>query len=211
ATPRDRRARNAAQGLPRRHLSPRLRAHHRVAKRVDRPQGQPEPGATRTRPGRLTTGTESAHRCAHFGGIVASWAAGVIPTLGGGTRALLGGVGLGQLDAADLLGWSDETSMAIAVELDQELAPGKMDADRAFAPAVRDGGRGGRHRARARRQRLASAPLPDADGQVVGAVDTDQLDVRSFRETRMSLDPGAEPEDLLPLGFSTHYRVGVAD
>src|SRR5207247_8586341 len=30
--------------------------------------------------------------------------------------------------AADLLGWSDETAMAIAVELDQELAAGKMDA-----------------------------------------------------------------------------------
>ena len=47
---RDRRTRNAAEGLSCRHVSPRVRADRRLAQRIDRPEGQLERRPTRARP-----------------------------------------------------------------------------------------------------------------------------------------------------------------
>src|SRR3954462_7900339 len=110
--------------------------------------------------------------------------------MGGG--AVLDAAALDELDAADFFGRAGERRAPFGVQLHEQLAAGQVDADGAFAPAVDDGGCGGGDGARAGGQRLPRAPLPPADCQVMGAVDSDELHVRALRKPAVTLD--ARPE-----------------
>ena len=80
----------------------------------------------------------------------------------------------------------------------------------ALAPAVRNGGGGGRDRARSRGQRLARSAFPHADRQVVRPVDTHELHVRALGKTRVTLDSRTEPEQLAAFGLATDDSVWIA-
>src|SRR5512132_1101547 len=84
-----------------------------------------------------------------------------------------------------------------------------MHRHRARAPAVRDRGGCGRYRARPRCRGLPRSALPHRDGQVVLAVDANDLDVRPFGKARMVLDVRTEPANVTRV--VAYDRVRVAD
>src|SRR3954453_11011038 len=117
---------------------------------------------------------------------------------------------LRELDGADLLRRSRQPCLAVP-QLDPQVAPREVDLNGALAPSVRDGRRAGGDGARARGERLPRPALPDADSDVVSAVDAHELDVRSLGEALVRLDERAEAQQLRALGVAADDRVRVAD
>src|SRR3954470_15933881 len=116
-----------------------------------------------------------------------------------------------ECDAADLRGRAEKRRAPIGVYLDEQLPAGQMHANGACAPAVDDGGRGGGHGARARGEGLPRAALPHADGQVVRAVDPDELHVRALRKPAVTLDTRPQTAQLAALWLPSDNRMRVAD
>ena len=118
---------------------------------------------------------------------------------------------LDKLNAADFLRRAGEARSAVAVQLHEQVAAGEMDVNRTLTPTVCDRGRGGRYRACPRRERLAGAALPHAHGEIVWAVDPNELNIRPFGEPRMALDLRAEPPQLAALRLSPQDGVRIPD
>src|ERR671935_95469 len=115
-----------------------------------------------------------------------------------------------ELDGADLLCRTDQVRAKTFVELDTQLAPGQAHSNWARAPAVRNGRRSGGDGTRSGRQRLPRPALPHADGQLVLAVDADELDIRAFRKPRISLHARPEPPQLPALRLAPNHGVRIA-
>src|SRR6188474_3494267 len=106
--------------------------------------------------------------------------------------------------SVDLLGRAVERGAAM-LEAYAKIPSRKVDDDLAVSMRGRSDG----NRARARRQRLPHASLPDARRDLAGSVDAGDLDVRAVRKARVRLESRADRADLGRV--AEHDRVRVAD
>src|SRR5205823_4364586 len=95
--------------------------------------------------------------------------------------------------------------------LHEQVAAEQMHGHRAGSPAVRERRGGGGDGARAGRESLAGAALPDTDRELVRAVDPDELDIRAGRKACMPPDARPEPAHLATLGLATEDSMRVPD